>query len=141
MTGVPYSLSKIFVEQKPDVAISDDYNYYLIEFKQTLLHTHEPVTRLTFEQIFLSHYRKWINEVRYESSTTRIVMNHNYQQIIGLGPEVVPLIIQQLKEKPNYWFWALETITGENPVSPIQRGNIREMRNAWLEWGRRKDYI
>ena len=43
-------------------------------------------------------------------------MNKNYQQIISKGEGIVPLILEELKERPSHWFWALEMITNENPV-------------------------
>jgi hypothetical protein len=78
--------------------------------------------------------RQWQEETAVLSSTTKRIMHPAYQAIIGLGPEVVPILIEELKERPNYWFWALKSITGEDPVQPQDRGNLDRMARAWIDW-------
>ena len=63
-----------------------------------------------------------------------------YQQIIGMGWEVLPLILRDLKESNADWFWALTAITGANPISTEIAGNITRMTEAWLQWARAKGY-
>ena len=48
----------------------------------------------------------------------------SYQKIIGMGPAVVPLILSELETEPDHWFWALEAITDENPVSESDAGDV-----------------
>jgi hypothetical protein len=56
----------------------------------------------------------------YNSSTIMIhciSTNHPaYQRIIEMGQPVMPLIFRELEREPDHWFWALQSITGENPV-------------------------
>lgn len=61
-----------------------------------------------------------------------------YQRIIGMGPSVVPLILEELSREPDQWFWALESITEENPVPSEARGSVPQMTEAWLQWGRQQ---
>lgn len=70
------------------------------------------------------------------SSATEMAMHPAYQQIIGLGRDAVPLLLRELQREPDHWFWALKAITGVDPVEPRQRGQIREMTEAWLRWAR-----
>ena len=70
------------------------------------------------------------------SSATEMAMHPAYQQIIGLGRDAVPLLLRELQREPDHWFWALKAITGVDPVEPRQRGQIREMAEAWLRWAR-----
>ena len=81
--------------------------------------------------------RQWQDETAVLSSTTKRIMHPAYQAIIGLGPDVVPILIEELKERPNYWFWALKAITGEDPVDPQDRGNLDKMAKAWIDWAER----
>ena len=64
-----------------------------------------------------------------------------YQKIIGMGAAALPLIFQEMKVAPDHWFWALEAITGEDPVSPEHRGNVAEMTRACLSWARDRGYV
>lgn len=79
---------------------------------------------------------EWKAQSRYMSNTAQMAMLRPYQRIIGLGPAVVPLILAELDREPNQWFWALEAITGEDPVPPYASGRVREMARAWVDWGR-----
>jgi hypothetical protein len=65
-----------------------------------------------------------------------MAMHPAYQQIIGMGREVVPLILRELEREPDHWFWALKAITGEDPVPEQHRGRVRAMADAWIRWGR-----
>jgi hypothetical protein len=64
-----------------------------------------------------------------------------YQRIIGMGPPVVPLILAALQREPDQWFWALDSITEENPVPPEAAGRVRLMAQAWVDWGRRNGIL
>lgn len=68
-------------------------------------------------------------------------MHPAYQQIIGMGPEVVPLLLRDLAETESHWFWALRVITNDNPVPPEHRGRVDRMISAWLSWGMRNNLL
>ena len=63
-----------------------------------------------------------------------------YQRIIAVGEPAVPWLLQRLATKPGHWFVALNTITGARPVPPESRGRIKEMIQAWLDWGLQHGY-
>ena len=90
---------------------------------------------------FRSLAERWRQETGMHSSVPKIAMHPAYQRIIGMGEKAVPLILQELQNQPDHWFWALNTITGQNPIPPDAAGNIRLMTEAWLEWGKKKGHI
>lgn len=94
-------------------------------------------TKSPLSQRFKSLADRWERETRNLSSIDQIVLNDAYQEIIGMGAAVTPLIFERLRRKAGMWFPALRSITGADPVSYEQRGDIAAMRRAWLEWGRR----
>lgn len=85
--------------------------------------------------------KEWEDNTAGLSSITEIAMHPSYQQIIGMGTLALPLIMREMSIKPNHWFWALKSITGEDPVPPEERGNIKNMTDAWLNWGQTQGYI
>lgn len=101
-----------------------------------------PATRqaITIAERFRELAPRWRAETEHLSSTTAIATHPAYQEIIGLGPEVIPLILGQLEREPAPWFWALRALTGVDPVPPDQRGRVRPMIDAWLAWGRSRGY-
>ncbi len=82
----------------------------------------------------------WEQEVAGLSSTTQMAQHPMYQEIINMGIEIVPLLLKELEKNPLHWLTALSTITGENPIQPEQKGRVKQMASAWLEWGRNQGY-
>ena len=84
---------------------------------------------------------EWKDQSRYLSNTAQMALLKPYQRIIGMGLPAVPLILEELRREPNQWFWALESITEENPVPPEALGNVRLMAQAWLRWGEQQGLL
>ncbi len=83
---------------------------------------------------------QWKRERGPYSSSAQLAQHPAYQQIIDLGPEVVPLLLHELERETDHWFRALRALTGADPVPPELRGNLPAIRDAWLRWGRDKGY-
>ena len=94
-------------------------------------------TRKAFEKLTA----EWKEETIHLSSPAAIAMHPSYQQIIGMGTAALPLILQDLERAPAQWFLALRAIARESPVRVEDRGDISAMRLAWLEWGRKRQYL
>ena len=84
---------------------------------------------------------EWERETCYKSLMNEIVMHEAYQQIIGMGSAVIPLLLEDLnKPEPRHWFWALKAITGTSPIEPQHRGRVKKMAEDWLKWGKANGY-
>jgi hypothetical protein len=79
---------------------------------------------------------QWERETDFESVVARKVMHPAYQRIIGMGYAAVPLILRRLQREPRQWFWALTSITGEDPAEG--QTSADGAAQAWLEWARRR---
>ena len=84
---------------------------------------------------------EWQRETAHLSSPTAIAEHHAYQKIIDMGEDAIPWILRDLEATHSQWFWALRCIAGESPVRPEDRGDIKAMTAAWIDWGRRRRYI
>jgi hypothetical protein len=82
---------------------------------------------------------QWARETRHVSSVTKLSLHPAYQQIIGMGPAAVPLILQRLMNSGGHWLWALNAITGEDP--PPTDATFDEAVQAWLTWGRERGHL
>lgn len=121
-----------------------DESAILNQNKEELLeHYYAPLSRLWGNPLirFLILKEKWENATRYFSSISDICLNINYQQIIGMGPIAIPYILAEMRKRPGHWFWALHSITGEDPVLPQERGRIKLMTARWLQWGKEQGYL
>jgi hypothetical protein len=84
--------------------------------------------------------REWKEATAFESSPARLALHPAYQRIIGLGRRALPLILAELRREPDHWFWALRSISGENPVPAEKQGDVGAMARLWLDWGHRQGH-
>jgi hypothetical protein len=82
----------------------------------------------------------WHAETAYVSSSSDLVAHPAFQEIVGLGPAVIPLLLRELEKRTGHWHRALWRITGADPVPPADRGNIDKAAEAWLRWGKEQGY-
>lgn len=98
-------------------------------------------TAADIKDLFEDLKNEWKSKSRYMSNSAQMATVWEYQQIIGLGPQVVPFILAELQRETDHWFWALEAIAGVNPVKLEDAGNVDRMAAAWSEWGQREGLI
>ncbi|HYE53678.1 MAG TPA: hypothetical protein VD996_02505 [Chitinophagaceae bacterium] len=84
---------------------------------------------------------QWRKETGHYSTMIHVTRNENYLRIIALGKPVVPLLLKDLQNEPDYWFEALRLLTNENPVKREHLGDLEKMSADWIEWGKNKGYI
>jgi hypothetical protein len=78
--------------------------------------------------------REWRAATGISSNLQRKVLHDAYQRIIGLGPQVVPYILDDLRNRPDHWSWALTAIVGQDHAAGAT--TMAAAAQAWLEWGR-----
>lgn len=89
---------------------------------------------------FLALRDQWYVERGPQSALSEIVGCPSYRQIMEMGERAVPLILDQLRQEggdPDYWFTALEGITGADPVAESDYGDMAAMAKSWLDWADR----
>jgi len=82
----------------------------------------------------------WLTETAYISSSSDLVAHPAFQEIVAMGPAVVPLLLRELEKRSGHWHRALRCITGADPVPPADRGNTEKAAEAWLLWGKEHGY-
>lgn len=101
----------------------------------------EPSSESSLTHRFQSLTATWRRETALRSSVTAVAMHPAYQQIIGLGEPALPLIFRELRREPDHWFWALQAITGENPIPEENAGDLEAMTIDWLAWAKTHGYL
>jgi hypothetical protein len=99
-----------------------------------------PAAGEKLEQRFHCLAEEWARATGYLSSMTRAAEHPAYQEIISLGPDVVPLLLRDMEKHLTHWFIALEKITGAKPIPKEAAGKIPEMVQAWLNWAKANGY-
>lgn len=131
------------VYERPAHGVSDDAESVEFWIDELYADWNETLTsrRGALEFEFARLAAEWKTDTEFESSITRIAMHPSYQRIIGMGPVALPLILQDLQQTHDAWFWALRAITGKDPVPPEERGVIHLMVLAWVKWGVRENLL
>jgi hypothetical protein len=129
--------------EEDDSSVGRESKLLKIYFEDLKTHYFKPISRQWANPPirFFNLKSQWEKETVTLSSVTEIAIHPCYQQIIGMGPSAIPLILNEMAYKPGHWFWALKAITGEDPISPEHRGRIKEMTKSWLQWGKNQDYL
>ena len=71
------------------------------------------------------------------SSLNQKATHRAHRRIVAMGVQVVPYILEDLRDRGGHWEMTLAEITQESP--PIPSGypmNALGAREAWLQWGR-----
>ena len=82
----------------------------------------------------------WKSKTRHLSNTAQISLVFSYQKIIGMGPAVVPLILSELEQEPDHWFWCWRPLRTRTRL-PRVTGDIEALARAWIQWGRAKGLL
>src|SRR2546429_6566575 len=98
-------------------------------------------TTIEVERKFEELKNVWIRDTRFFSISAQKIVHPAYLKIIKFAEAAVPLILNELQRRPDFWFAALEAITEENPVPAEHLGDVRAMAQDWIEWGRRRGYV
>ena len=91
------------------------------------------------ERAFQEHAERWKKDTRHWSSVTKMVMHPSYRRIMGMGPAALPLILRELRDRPDHWLVALNAISGEDPAS--LESTFDEAVSAWVIWGVQNGYL
>lgn len=87
------------------------------------------------EGLFAELAPRWSSQTTFTSSLTELVMHPDYQRVIGLGFQALPLIMARMVETSEHWMWALKAITGEDPGAGC--GRVSDAVTAWVDWFQR----
>ena len=99
----------------------------------------KPKVSASLRQEFQELAARWRLATEQSSDPYEKIAHPAHLRIIGLGPDVLPLVFVELAERGGLWFWALEALTGDDPVP--EQATMKEVREAWLTYGRQHGYV
>jgi hypothetical protein len=95
----------------------------------------------TLQTVFDGLAKQWKSLQGPSSTIGRLAMHPVHLDILKLGQPVIPLILRDLERQPCHWYVTLRSLVGSSPVPPEHAGDTAKMREAWLQWGRERNYI
>ena len=130
---------KLEIERKK---LEDVYHKYQLEKEQTWVEKEQTLVNMKdLKEKFRQLSSQWRSETVFISSMKKILNHPAYLKIIEFGMPVVPLILSELEKSPDFWFTALTKITGKNPISNAEKGDLEKMTKAWLNFAKKERYI
>jgi hypothetical protein len=96
---------------------------------------------LSLMQQFQGLAESWRTGTQWFSSLDDIAAHPAYRQIIAMGRDVLPILLEEMRLRPDHWSMALHAITGENPVKDEHRGNVKLMAQDWVDWGKQRGFL
>lgn len=97
---------------------------------------HTTSAKIVFETLC----EKWKEQTEILSSYDEIVGNIFYKKIIDMGWKAIPFIFERMEEDHDFWFEALTSITGHDPIDEENYGDVSKMCAIWLEWARENGF-
>ena len=100
-----------------------------------------------FKKEVVSLIEQWTNEVENISSFSDMVSHRDYITISAKGRRAIPILLNELRHRPHFWFDALQILIKANlgidvdPVNVEDRGDLLKMASAWIAWGEENEYI
>ena len=91
--------------------------------------------------------KRWTIEVEDMSSFSDMISHGDYKTISAKGSRAIPILLNELRHRPHFWFNALQILVKANygididPVKAEDRGNLFKMSEAWIAWGEEVDLI
>ena len=101
--------------------------------------------RNRYQQSLIEHFDNlkllWLEETKMSSNVFITLKHPAHIKIIELGIDVLPMLLHDLRDNKNHWFYTLSIITNHNPIKTKNLGNIDKMIDDWLEWGKSNNFI
>lgn len=139
-----YSYEK---ESQSSTQVSEEWGYLTknerFSFSVHMIKKLNPSYISAIEKQFNQLATKWKDETGIYSTTFHKVANDAYLDIIGMGKVVVPFILKDMQSLYGtaHWHSALKALVKENPVPEENLTKNRKIKEAWIEWGKRKKII
>lgn len=90
------------------------------------------------EVLFRRLADQWKTETAHISQISTKMQHSAFRSILNMGRSVVPMILKEIEREPGHWFYALNFLTGENPIPKDFTGTVEEALNLWIYWGRER---
>jgi hypothetical protein len=108
-----------------------------VDAKQVL--TVKTATIDSLAEEFPNLVRQWKEETFFISSLGKQFTHPAYVRIMAMGKEGIPLVLREMQNSQDNWFYALKFMAGKDIAAGIE--NFEDAKAAWLEWGYSKNYI
>lgn len=79
---------------------------------------------------------QWRLETALSSSVQDKIESSFFKKIVDMKEKIIPLIINELQNRPDFLFLALELIVKDNVIPKEAKGKVDLRIDAWLNWAK-----
>ena len=83
--------------------------------------------------------KKWRSETHYFSTVEAKIKHSAFEEIVKMGEQTVPWIVEELQTQRDFLFIALHFILEEDPTAHCAKGKPIELIEAWLLWAEQEN--
>lgn len=87
--------------------------------------------KVKFEEL----YKKWSDNTMFLSNPKMIIEDQNFQGILNMGEQAIPLILSKIEVEPSQLVWALNIIT-KKKISNNSTISISDSCKRWVKFGK-----
>lgn len=81
----------------------------------------------------------WEMDTKFYSSATDILSHWSVTSLIGMGQEIIPLVLVAMKDN-FHLAYVMHKITGAWPVKNEHAGNGPKIIESWYRWAKKQGY-
>lgn len=98
-------------------------------------------SRSALELRFKRLSKVWKRETVLYSNAKDITRHRAFKQIVGLGKQIIPLVLREYEHDPGHWDMVLTALADTDPVPNSCAGDVYQIRHHWLAWGRKQKLL
>lgn len=132
-------LGYVFQFTKPPNSVSPDISFWklfsitkAIAFDQPK--PQESKAYISLAEAFSCLLQEWNRDTMASSSPTQWWFHPAYQEILGMGPAALPLIMMEFEKNPARWTYALKNLARKDAAEGAK--DVDEMKAAWRRWSK-----
>ena len=89
-------------------------------------------SNLSMKSQFEQRIQAWKGNTMFMSFAEQIVNEHNFKEIVSMGEDVVPYILEEIKKEPSPLVWSLNFIFGKT-ISNNPNTTIEQACKLWVK--------
>ena len=93
-------------------------------------------SKMFLESRFNELYNNWYVNTMFYSNPKMIIEDENFQGIIKLGHQTIPLILSKIENEPSQLVWALNIITKDRISNKKETLTISDACKRWVKFGK-----
>lgn len=139
------SYLSITTEQSKSLTVENNIDHIILYDPHESVLANSIYAKNEFEASIYNEFESlkedWLAGIRFDSGYHNLVNHPSYLKIISMGEIIIPILVRDMINNRIPWFYALEDITGEDPIREESIGRLDELIQDWTDWAEENSYV